>query len=39
MIALLKIRKIKGIVVFWSGGGGGGGCWGQCLGGNFLYMA
>ena len=32
MIALLKIRKIKGIVVFWSGGGGGGGCWGQCLG-------
>ena len=22
MIALLKIRKIKGIVVFWSGGAG-----------------
>ena len=34
VIALLKIRKIKGIVVFWSGawggggGGGGGSVWG-----------
>ena len=40
VIALLKIRKIKGIVVFWSGGGGGGVAGrGQCFGGNFLYMA
>ena len=29
VIALLKIRKIKGIVVFWSGAwGGGGSVWG-----------
>ena len=35
VIALLKIRKIKGIVVFWSGawGGGGGGGAGAVFGG------
>ena len=40
MIALLKIRKIKGIIVFWSGGRGGlvAGR-GKCLGGNCLYVA